>query len=77
MIEGYVTVNELAKHWDMAPRTIQTMCADGKIPGAYKFGSVWALTSDAERPKDHRIKTGEYKNWRNKAGRNSKQDTRN
>ena len=28
MIEGYVTVNELAKHWDMAPRTIQTMCAD-------------------------------------------------
>ena len=66
MIEGYVTVNELAKRWNMAPRTIQTMCANGKISGAYKFGSVWAVPSEVERPIDHRITTGKYKNWRDR-----------
>ena len=66
MIEGYITVNELAKHWNMAPRTIQMLCADGKIPGAYKFGSVWAVPSDATRPADGRITSGKYRNWRKK-----------
>ena len=34
MIEGYKTVNELAEEWGVNPRTIQTMCSDGRIPGA-------------------------------------------
>ena len=64
MIEGYVTINELAKRWNMAPRSIQMMCADGKISGAYKFGSVWAVPSEAEKPADGRIRTGKYRDWR-------------
>lgn len=38
MIENYITVNALAEKWGLNPRTIQTMCADGKIEGAVKFG---------------------------------------
>ena len=65
-MEGYLTINELAERWEIAPRTIQTMCAQGKIPGASKFGGVWAVPCDAKRPKDGRVKTGKYKDWRNK-----------
>ena len=36
------------------------------IPGAMKFGRDWAIPRDTPKPKDHRITTGEYKNWRKK-----------
>lgn len=64
MIEGYTTVKEMSDRWDIAPRTIQIMCAEGKIPGATKFGRAWAIPSDATRPCDGRVNTGAYKNWR-------------
>ncbi len=41
------------------------MCASGKISGAVKFGRDWAIPADAERPKDNRIVSGEYKGYRN------------
>ena len=65
-MEGYITVNELADLWEMAPRTIQMMCSQGKIPGASKFGNAWAVPRDAEKPVDKRITTGAYRNWRNR-----------
>ena len=42
------------------------MCADGRILGAKKFGRDWAIPSGAEKPRDARVTTGEYRNWRNK-----------
>lgn len=66
MIEGYKTVNELAVEWGVNPRTIQTMCSDGRIQGAVKFGRDWAVPADVERPIDKRIVSGEYKDWRKK-----------
>ena len=42
------------------------MCAEGKIQGAVKFGRDWAIPADAEKPKDARVKSGEYRNWRKK-----------
>ena len=64
MIEGYKTVNELAKEWGVNPRTVQTMCADGRISGAVKFGRDWAVPANVERPKDKRVLSGAYRNWR-------------
>ena len=64
MIEGYKTVNELAEEWGVNPRTIQTMCSDGRIPGAVKFGRDWAVPADTERPDDKRVVSGKYKDWR-------------
>ena len=36
------------------------MCAEGRIPGATKIGSYWAVPAKAEKPKDERIKSGRY-----------------
>lgn len=66
MINGYKTVSEIAKEWELQPRTIQIMCAEGKIEGATKFGKSWAIPEDAMRPCDGRETTGQYKNWRKK-----------
>ena len=66
MINGYKTVNELAVEWGVNPRTVQTMCADGRISGAVKFGRDWAVPENAERPTDNRVISGEYKDWRKK-----------
>jgi len=64
MIEGYVTINEMSKKWKLSPRAIQIMCSEGKIEGATKFGRSWAIPSQVDRPKDGRVTTGEYRNWR-------------
>ena len=66
MIEGYATVNEIAERWEISPRTVQIMCAEGKIDGVTKFGRSWAIPNDTERPKDNRVISGKYKDWRNK-----------
>ena len=66
MIDGYVTVTEMANKWGLKPRTVQIMCSDGKISGVTKFGRSWAIPADAEKPTDNRVTTGEYRNWRNK-----------
>lgn len=65
MIDGYLTVKDIAKNWGVTPRTVQTLCAEGKVEGATKFGDVWAIPVDADKPTDNRITTGEYRNWRN------------
>lgn len=64
MIEGYTTVKEIAKRWSLTVRTVQIMCADGKVDGVTKFGNAWAIPIDAEKPTDNRVVSGEYKNWR-------------
>ena len=69
-MEGYLTINELAEKWGLAPRTIQMMCSRGRIPGAIKFGSVWAVPIEAKRPMDNRVKSGAYRDWRKKAAQN-------
>lgn len=66
MLAGYLTVKETAEKWNINPRTVQTMCNDGRIENAKKFGKVWAIPQDAEKPIDKRIVSGKYKNWRKK-----------
>lgn len=60
MIEGYVTVSEMAKKWRVKPRTIQMMCLKGKIDGAQKIGNMWMIPVETDRPVDERVKTGRY-----------------
>ena len=72
MIEGYTTVAEIAKKWGVKPRTVQIMCAEGRIAGVTKFGRAWSIPVDADKPKDNRIITCEYKDWR-KTQKNSEE----
>jgi len=64
MIEGYLSIEETAKKWGLRPRSVRSMCAEGRIPGAAKLGRAWAVPEDAERSIDRRITLGDYKNWR-------------
>lgn len=72
MIKGYTTVDEIAKKWGVKPRTVQIMCAEGRIAGVTKFGRAWAIPVDADKPKDNRIITGQCKDWR-KTQKNSEE----
>lgn len=66
MIEGYLTIKEVAEKWCVTRRRVQTLCSQGKIDGVTRFGNVWAIPVDAVRPVDKRVTTGKYKNWRKK-----------
>ena len=65
-MDGYKTISELAKEWNLTVRRVQKLCSEGKLPGAQKFGTIWAIPEGVKRPKDARVKTGEYRNWRKK-----------
>ena len=65
-MEGYATAQEMAIKWNLTTRRVQKLCEDGLLPGVNKFGTVWAIPSDLEKPIDGRIKSGKYRNWRKK-----------
>ena len=56
----YMTIQEAAEKWNLSVRRVQAICVDGLIPGTIKFGRSWAIPKDAEKPVDHRIKSGKY-----------------
>lgn len=60
MVEGYATVKEIAEKWGLKVRTVQIMCANGRIEGAVKFGRDWAIPADTAKPTDKRVVSGIY-----------------
>ncbi len=71
-MDGYITVKEAANRWGVSKRSVQSMCLDGRIKGATKVANVWVIPVTAEYPCDGRVKSGEYKNWRNKCDKDSR-----
>ena len=59
-MKGYLTIAEVSEKWGIKPRRINSLCLEGRIEGAVKFGNTWAIPEDAEKPKDERIKSGKY-----------------
>lgn len=56
----YLSIKQTAEKWGISGRRIQRLCTEGRIPGAIKIGSYWAVPAEAEKPKDERIKSGKY-----------------
>lgn len=56
----FMTVNQASELWGICNRRIVTLCNDGRIEGAMKFGKSWAIPKDAVKPTDLRIKSGKY-----------------
>ncbi|HUM82592.1 MAG TPA: DNA-binding protein [Lachnospiraceae bacterium] len=56
----YLSITQTSEKWGISGRRIQLLCSQGRIPGATKIGSYWAIPGDAEKPKDARIKSGKY-----------------
>ena len=46
----YLSVEQMAQRWGLAPRTVRNYCAGGKIPGAALLGKTWSIPETAERP---------------------------
>ena len=56
----YLSISQTSKKWNVSTRWINDLCKDGRIPGATKIGSYWAIPENAEKPKDARVKSGRY-----------------
>ena len=57
---GYLSITQTAEKWGLSRRRIQILCVQGRIPGAMKIGSYWAVPDDAKKPTDERIRSGKY-----------------
>ena len=56
----YLSIKQTSEKWGISTRRIQILCTEGRIPGAVKIGSYWAIPQNAEKPKDERVKSGKY-----------------
>ena len=54
----YLKSAETAKNWGLSERSVQALCAEGKIAGATRFGRSWMIPADAVRPIDRRTRAG-------------------
>ena len=53
-MKGYLSIRETAKKWGVSERRIHQYCAQGRIPGAERFGGSWAIPEHAKKPADPR-----------------------
>ena len=54
--KGYISVREASCRWGVSGRRGNQHCAEGRIPGASRFGRSWAIPENAEKPSDPRFK---------------------
>jgi hypothetical protein len=50
----YITPKEASQKWGVSERRIQKLCEEGRIDGVVRFGKMWAIPKDAEKPTDRR-----------------------
>ena len=56
-INGYISIRETSYRWGVSERRVNQYCAEGRIPGASRFGRSWAIPDDAVKPTDPRKQT--------------------
>lgn len=54
----YMSIEDAAKKWGLSTRSIQLMCANGRVEGAMRLSRVWMIPTDAKKPVDGRTKAG-------------------
>ena len=54
IMDAYRSIRDAAEQWGVSERRVNQFCAEGRIPGARKFGGAWAIPVDAEKPADPR-----------------------
>ena len=55
VINGYISIREASYRWGVSERRVNQYCAEGRIPGASRFGRSWAIPENAEKPSDPRF----------------------
>ena len=56
----FMTTTEASRRWGISSRRINTLCAEGRLSGAYKEGKSWLIPADVEKPVDKRYKDMTY-----------------
>ena len=64
-MQELLSVTEFAQRHRKDPGNVRRMLAAGRLDG-YKIGSRWLIPAEAVYPRDGRVTTGEYRNWRKK-----------
>lgn len=54
----FMTIKEAAEKWNLSVRRVQTICNEGRIKGAMKFGNAWAVPKDAVKPRIKELSPG-------------------
>ena len=49
-MDGYLTVSDMAKRWNVSVRQVQLLCQNGKISNASRFGNAWAIPENTPKP---------------------------
>lgn len=52
----YLSVQEVAKKWDISDRRVRALCENGQVDGAVKVGRNWNIPEEAKKPKNPRRK---------------------
>lgn len=65
MESEFISVSEFAARFGKDTGNVRRLIQQGRIP-AKKIGNQWVIPADAAPPEDKRVKSGKYKNWRNK-----------
>jgi len=63
MLDNYFEPEEAAKLWNISTRQVQRLCKDGRVEGAVKFGTSWAIPKEVKKP----TRTGKLKPGRKTA----------
>lgn len=51
----YITAKQAAEKWGISDRRVRTLCAEGRIQGAFQYGRGWNIPHDASKPQDGRF----------------------
>lgn len=46
----YISVEEIAKIWNLSERSARNYCSHGRVPGAFLEGKIWKIPANAEKP---------------------------
>ena len=47
---SYLSVNEIAKAWNISERSVRNYCAEGRVEGAILAGKTWLIPENAKKP---------------------------
>ena len=55
----FMSVKQAAEKWELSDRRVRILCAEGKIPGAFREGRGWKIPVEAVKPTDGRFRSTE------------------
>ena len=57
---GFLSITQTAEKWGFQEDEFRFYAEKGRIQGARKIESYWAVSDDAVKQKDKRMKSGKY-----------------